>query len=253
MNILLRRGGLEDAETCGTICYQAFKAIADQHNFPPDFPNAEVPIGFMSYLLSDSNIYSVVAEADGKIAGSNFMHEAGSIAGIGPITVSPDLQDSSIGRKLMENVLQRAEERQSAGVRLVQSAYHNRSLSLYTKLGFNAQEPLSTIQGATPGIIFPAYPVRQANEADLKACNEVCVQVHGHDRRQELLGAIKTGTAAVVEYNGRITGYSTNVGFLGYAVAETNNGIKALIGASASFPVPDFCFLPVIQNCCAGA
>ena len=33
----LRAGRFEDAETCGSICYRAFKAIADQHNFPPTF------------------------------------------------------------------------------------------------------------------------------------------------------------------------------------------------------------------------
>jgi hypothetical protein len=33
----LRAGRFEDAETCGSICYGAFKAIADQHNFPPIF------------------------------------------------------------------------------------------------------------------------------------------------------------------------------------------------------------------------
>ena len=34
--------------------------------------------------------------------------------------------------------LEQAGNQRFAGVRLVQSAYHNRSLSLYTKLGFNA-------------------------------------------------------------------------------------------------------------------
>jgi hypothetical protein len=33
----LRAGRFEDTETCGSICYGAFKAIADQHNFPPTF------------------------------------------------------------------------------------------------------------------------------------------------------------------------------------------------------------------------
>ena len=38
MNLTLRRGRVEDAQICGLICYEAFKAIADQHNYPPDFP-----------------------------------------------------------------------------------------------------------------------------------------------------------------------------------------------------------------------
>ncbi len=120
MNITLRPGKGEDAQVCGIICYKAFKAIADQHNFPPDFPIPDIPIGLMSFLLSDNNIYSVVAERDGRIIGSNFLWENGIIAGVGPITVDPDLQNASVGRLLMENVMQRSEERRFAGIRLVQ-------------------------------------------------------------------------------------------------------------------------------------
>jgi hypothetical protein len=194
----------------------------------------------MHYIFSDSSVYSVVAEADGQIVGSNFLWEQTFIAGIGPITVDPNFQNSAVGRKLMQQVLQRVEERQLAGVRLVQAAYHNRSLSLYTKLGFNVREPLSVIQGSALNISFPDYHVRSANEADLNACNELCFNVHGHSRSNELLGAIATGTATVVEHNGRITGYATQVGFMGHTVAETNNELKALIGASANFPGPGF-------------
>jgi hypothetical protein len=71
------------------VCFNAFKAIADQHNFPPDFPVPEITIGIMSFLLSDSNTYSVVAEIDGRIIGSNFLSEKGVIAGVGPITIDP--------------------------------------------------------------------------------------------------------------------------------------------------------------------
>jgi hypothetical protein len=34
MNLTLRPGTPADAERCGTICYEAFKAIADRHHFP---------------------------------------------------------------------------------------------------------------------------------------------------------------------------------------------------------------------------
>jgi hypothetical protein len=32
--LTLRVGEPEDAETCGPICYEAFKVIAEEHNFP---------------------------------------------------------------------------------------------------------------------------------------------------------------------------------------------------------------------------
>jgi hypothetical protein len=123
---------------------------------------------------------------------------------------------------------------------LVQAAYHNRSLSLYTKLGFDAREPLSTIQGSALDLEIPGHTVRPANEGDLDACNKLCLSVHGFDRGSELLDAIRQGTATVVEHHGRITGYATAVGFFGHAVGENNEAMKALIGAATEFAGPGF-------------
>jgi hypothetical protein len=181
-----------------------------------------------------------VAEADGRVVGSNFLWENGTIAGIGPITIDPDAQNVAVGRRLMEDVLRRARERGVAGVRLVQAAYHNRSLSLYAKLGFDAREPLSNLQGPAIGQEIPGHDVRPATEGDLDACNELSFKVHGHDRGAELLEAIGQGTATVVEHDGRITGYSTTVGFFGHTVGEGNEDLKALIGAAPAFPGPGF-------------
>lgn len=240
MNITLRAGGRNDAETCGRICYQAFKAVSDQHNFPPDFPDPAAAVGLLSELLARSDIYSVVAEVDGRVVGSNFLWENAVIAGVGLVTVEPSVQNVAVGRQLMTNVMQRARARRFAGIRLVQAAYHSRSLSLYTKLGFDTREPLSTLQGPAVGLEIPGHTVRPANERDLEACNPLCHRVHGHDRGPELLDAIKQGTASVVEHHGRIRGYATMVGFFGHAVGESNEDLKALIGAAKEFPGPGF-------------
>jgi hypothetical protein len=52
MSITLRRGTLKDAKQCGEICYRAFKAVAEQHNFPPDFPSPQVAVTLLSELLA---------------------------------------------------------------------------------------------------------------------------------------------------------------------------------------------------------
>jgi len=183
-------------------------------------------------LISNPGFYSVLAEVDGTIAGSNFMDERNPIAGIGPISVDPALQNQSIGRRLMENVLERAGARNFAGVRLVQTAYHNRSLCLYTKLGFDTREPLSVMQGKPLNLRMAGYDVRSAKEADLEACNRLCVRVHGHHRGGELLDAIRSGGATVVERLGRITGYATAIAFFGHMVGESIDDVRALIGAA---------------------
>ena len=240
MNVTLRPGNAEDAQRCGTICYEAFKMIAEQHHFPSDFSSPEVATELLAGLFAHPGFYAVVAEEDGRVVGSNFLDERSTVAGIGPITVDPAVQNRAVGRQLMQHVLDRVTQRHFPGVRLVQAAYHNRSLSLYAKLGFVAREPLSTMQGAPLATQIPGYTVCPASERDLDACNQVCVRVHGHDRRGDLLDAIKQGTATLVEHGGRITGYATPVAFFGHAVGETNEELKALIGAAPAFPGPGF-------------
>jgi hypothetical protein len=84
------------------------------------------------------------------------------------------------------------------------------------------------------------YDVRPANESDLVSCNKLSFKVHGLERGAELLDAIKQGAATVVEHDGRITGYATMIGFFGHAVGESNEDLKALIGAAPAFPGPGF-------------
>src|SRR5580693_6898495 len=236
MSILLRPGTPMDAAACGPICFEAFKAIDDEHNFPWDFPSAEVARGLLTMMLSNPGFYSVVAEKEGNVVGSNFLDERGPIAGVGPITVDPASQNQTIGRRLMSAVLDRGSERHAPGVRLLQSAFHNRSLCLYTKLGFETRETVSKLDGKPLGISLPGYEVRPAVEGDIPACNALCQRVHGHHRGGEFDDAIRQGSARVVEHLGEITGYCTDIAFFAHAVAETNNGLKALIGSASAFP-----------------
>jgi predicted N-acetyltransferase YhbS len=244
MSLTVRRGTPQDAESCGSICHSAFRAIAEKHGFPSDIPSAEVGVGVISKLLSHPGFYSAVAESDGKIVGSNFLDERSSIAGVGPITIDPAAQNRGIGRTLMEDVLSRAHERRFPGVRLLQAAYHPRSLSLYAKLGFEARELVATMQGSAILTEVPGLPVRAASDADADECNRLCRRVHGHDRAGELADAIEQGAATVVERRGSITGYSTGIAFFGHSVAETNDDLKALITAATEFQGPGF-LLPV--------
>lgn len=76
----------------------------------------------MSTLIADPRVYSVVAEREGRVVGSNFFWEHSTIASIGPITVELAAQNSRVGQMLMNDVPDRARERRLAGVRLVQAA-----------------------------------------------------------------------------------------------------------------------------------
>jgi predicted N-acetyltransferase YhbS len=90
----------------------------------------DVATDLMTMLLSHPRFFSVVAELDGAVVGSNFLDERSPVAGLGPITVDPKVQNLRIGRRLMLAALDRVTERGLLGVRLLQSAYHGRSLAL---------------------------------------------------------------------------------------------------------------------------
>ena len=235
MPLTLRPGRPEDATMCGTICYEAFKTIAEQHNFPTNYSSPEVAIERMVPRLTHPGVYAVVAELDGHVVGSNFLDERSSIAGLGPITVAPAVQNSTIGRHLMQHVLERADARQALGVRLVLASYHARALSLYAKVGFTVRDIIARVTGAPLARQLPGYTVRPATAADLEACNQVCWRVHGHDRSGELQDAITQGSATVVEHEGRLSGYATVIGASGHAVGEMTEAVQALIGAAPAF------------------
>jgi GNAT superfamily N-acetyltransferase len=237
-SLVIRRANPADAEICGRICFQAFSMLANHHKFDQDFPNPEVPIGILSMMFSHPGFFCVVAEQDGRVVGSNCLDQRTPVAGVGPITIDPAAQNRAAGRQLMQAVMARAAEHKSAGIRLVQAAYHNRSLSLYAKLGFVVREPLSCMQGVAIRKTPPGYRVRPAQAEDLAACNDLCLRVHGHERSGELNDAIQQGSAMVAESEGRITAYASSVAFFGHAVGETNEDLKALISAATEFQGP---------------
>jgi hypothetical protein len=189
----------------------------------------------MTMMFSHPGFYCVVAESDGRILGSNCLDERCAIAGVGPLTIDPEAQNNGIGRTLMEAVLTRSKERGFRGTRLVQAAFHNRSLSLYSKLGFDVREPLSNMQGPPIKIPSREHTVRAARAEDLEQCNQLCQRVHGHDRGGELRDAMQQGTAVVAERGDRITAYTSGLGFFGYAVGESNSDVQALIANADAF------------------
>ena len=193
----IRTAQPEDGEPCGQICFEAFSTLNALHGFPCDFPSPEVTVGILGWLFAHpESFYSVVAEVDGRVVGSNVLDERSLIRGVGPITVDPKTQNSGVGRKLMEEVIKRSWEGGAAGVRLVQAAFHTRSMSLYASLGFEVREPLACMQGRTRERSVAGCTARPATAADLKACNELSQRVHGFDRGGDLAYCIGTGERA---------------------------------------------------------
>ena len=246
MDLTIRSIRQADAETCGKIGFQAHKAISSAYGYPSEQPSFEFAVGMIKTLLANPNSWGALAERDGKILGSIFLHifPRSPIAAIGPLTVDPSAE-GGVGRALMEAALMEARKRDYDQVRLVQSPSHLRSFVLYTKCGFKLREPLFLMHGnPVPSILGKKHDVRAAGSEDISACNEICISVHGFSREIELRQAIDQRVAIVnIDNTGSITGYAAGIGFFSHAVAKTNEVLKALVANASAILGPGF-FVP---------
>ena len=237
--ITLREAEPADGGDCARIVFEAFGAIHDHHRFQRDFPALEMAAGLLSMFIPHPQIWGIVAELDGEIVGSNFLDERSPIRGVGPITVAPEGQNSGVGRRLMEAVIERGGE--APGIRLLQDAFHMRSLALYESLGFDVKEPVAVVTGKPRSEPPPQFEVRPLEDGDLAACEKLCARVHGYERTGELRDAKQAFTPFVALREGRIVAYASAVSFwpMNHGVAETDDDLQALLlGAAAAIEEP---------------
>lgn len=233
-DITLREPTPSDTDELARIVYEAFGEIHDHHRFQRDFPSIETAAMMMGAWIPHPDVWGIVAEVDGRIVGSNFLDERDPIRGVGPITIDPKSQNSGVGRRLMEAVIERG--RDAPGIRLLQDSFHMRSLALYTRLGFDAVAPCIVMQGEPRGEPDPASETRPLTENDLDECEALCTKVHGFARTGALRDAIHGPMDPFVALRGgRITAYAAAVNFwpMAHGVAETDEDLQALLlGAS---------------------
>jgi GNAT superfamily N-acetyltransferase len=239
-----------DTEQCARIVYEAFGGLHDYHQFARDFPTLEAALQLTGMFIEHPAIWGVVAEAEGRIVGSNFLDERGPIRGVGPITVDPKAQGQGVGRRLMEAVLKRGEG--ARGIRLFQDSFNVQSLSLYASLGFDVKEPAVVMSGRPRSGPAAGIDVRPLEESDLETCESLCRRVHGFERTTELRDALQAPVfSPLVAVRGdRLTAWATTLAFFpaACAVAETENDMRALlVGALAPDQVPASFLLPTRQ------
>jgi predicted N-acetyltransferase YhbS len=235
-----------DAEACAKICFEAFGGIHDYHRFPRDFPALEAAAGLMAMWIPHPSVWGVVAEIDGRIVGSNFLDERDPIPGVGPITVAPEGQNTGVGRKLMEAVIERGQGAPS--IRLAQDGFHMRSLSLYASLGFDVTASCVVMSGKPRDGAVAGIDVRPLTEDDLEQCEALCKKVHGFARTGALRDCLQAFSPFGALRDGRIVAYASTLTFwpMAYGVAENEEDMKALLlGAAASVDDPIGLLVPL--------
>jgi ribosomal protein S18 acetylase RimI-like enzyme len=238
----------EHVSELGRICYEAFKDIADRHNFPPDFPNAQHARFVLGMLVSRPDFYGVAALVDGEVAGSNFLSLTDEVAGVGPITVDCAFQGRNVGRKLMQAVIDYARDHNIERVRLLQDGFNMLSISLYASLGFDTKHAVAFMRLAPAGKPDPS--VRPVEPRDLDALDALCRRNYKSSRRNELASALQAGfTPFTRQRDGRLTGYLIP-GIFGHGVAETDADAIAIASQAARAVTPDraYCCCPLDEG-----
>jgi predicted N-acetyltransferase YhbS len=246
--VTLREAEPGDVERCAQILFDAFGGLHDHHRFPRDFPALEAATGMLTMWIPHPSIWGVVAEIDGQVVGSNFLDERDPIRGVGPITIDPEGQNAGVGRKLMAAVMERGEG--APGIRLLQDAFHMRSLSLYESLGFDVKEPVAVISGTPRSDPAREVEVRPLGEGDLDECAGLCEQVHGFARTNELRDAIQAFAPFVAVRDGRIVAYASSVTFwpMNHGVAESEDDMAVLLRGAAAVVDEPLAFLVPLRT-----
>ena len=63
MDMIIRPAGHADADACGHICYEAFKAVNERHGFPLPFPSMEAAAHRVGTFIRHPSFFGVVAES----------------------------------------------------------------------------------------------------------------------------------------------------------------------------------------------
>jgi len=245
MTIRIERVRPEWVPELGRICFEAFSALQDAHGVERDFDSPDSGAMIVGMFASREDFAGFAALDGDRLLGSNFLGFSDDVAGVGPITVRPDVQAQGVGRMLMNAVLEEARRRGIARVRLLQEAINTASLSLYTSLGFDWREACALMR---PAIAPEASPgVRPVEERDLPAIDAISRRHYHHSRRNEVAGFLRMGLPGVLlDRGGRATGYYFP-GMLGHGFAEHEEDLALLVTQAMRDAPPMFhrCIVPL--------
>ena len=232
----------DQAAEVGLLVYEAFRDIAERHNFEPPFQSPELVQVIVRLLAQSEGWESYLLVEDGRPVACNFGDERDEAVGVGPVAVALDSQGQGFGRRVMETLLDHAERGGFRSVRLIQAAYNMQSFALYHNLGFEVKELLANVRGHPPADEPPSDPVREYAPADLDACDALHHDVLGIGRRHDIEFISAFAPPVVVERDGRIAGYVTRFpgddeSFLTHGVAVDERALRdLLIGAARMVP-----------------
>ena len=227
----------ENTEAVGTLVYEAFRDIAERHNFDPAFESPELAQLIIRLLAQTEGYESYLLVEGGRPLACNFGDERDEVIGVGPVAVAVDQQGRGLGRRVMEALLERAEQGGFASVRLLQAASNMQSFSLYHRLGFEVKDALALLLGRPSADEEPRDRLREYTGGDLDACDALHREVLGFSRRHDIEFMANMAPPVLVERDGQLAGYLTRFPgeevFLTHGAARDERALRDLIIGTA--------------------
>ena len=187
----------------------------------------------------------LLAELEGKVAGSCFYHPRESHVGLGMMNVLSEFAGKGVAKALLEEIIGKAGE---LPVRLLSSAMNLDSYSLYTKAGF---APVAVYQDMRMpvGQTLPPPPagpgsVRMANTGHLFGMVDLEAEIAGISRSKDLSHFLRSQgnhwtTFVHIDASGKIDGWLASIDhpgcqMIGPGVMRDENAAMALIHTQLS-------------------
>jgi len=205
----LGENDLPEAARIIRLAFGSFFGVPDLENFWTDrdyaFGRQPAP-----------HVASFGATLDGRLVGSNFVTNWGSVGFFGPLSVHPEVQERGIARALLARTMEQFDAWGTRHVGLFTFAHSAKHIALYQKYGFYARFLTAIMtapaQRKTAGgwlrfsTLGPA-----AQDAALQACREIAETVYpGLDLTGEIrtTSAQKLGDTVLLEGAGGIAGFA---------------------------------------------
>jgi ribosomal protein S18 acetylase RimI-like enzyme len=155
-----------------------------------------------------AHVASFGATLDGKLVGSNFATNWGSVGFFGPLTVRPDLQERGIARALLAKTMEQFDTWDTRHIGLFTFSHSAKHIALYQKYGFYARfltaimSAKAVRQTAVGWSRFSALSEMQQEEA-LQSCRDVAETVYpGLDLSGEIRATHAQGLGDIVLVEG---------------------------------------------------
>lgn len=125
----MRDTDLEEADRIMRLAFGTFLGLPDPMKFMGDADYVRT-----RYRADPSA--ALVAEIDGRIVGSNFALDWGSVGIFGPLTVHPDFWDKGVAKQLLDKTMKIFQKWNTEHIGLFTFAHSSKHVHLYQKFGF---------------------------------------------------------------------------------------------------------------------